>query len=100
MASLLHRLGAFSARRPFAVLLAWVFVMAAAVGGMAALSRPLSNEFEIPHSEFGRVLDELGREIPQVAGGTGTVVVHSSDGFTADQRRARQSILHRQLTIR
>ncbi|RYB91073.1 MMPL family transporter [Nocardioides oleivorans] len=88
MASLLHRLGAFSARRPFAVLLAWVFVLAAAVGGMASLSRPLSNEFEIPHSEFGRVLDELGQEIPQVAGGTGTVVVHSPDGFTADQRRA------------
>ena len=46
MATLLHRLGLFSARRPLAVLLAWLFVMAAAVGGMATLSRPLSNEFE------------------------------------------------------
>ncbi|CUR61547.1 Integral membrane protein [metagenome] len=88
MATLLHRLGLFSARRPLAVLLAWLFVMAAAVGGMATLSRPLSNEFEIPDSEFGRVLDELGQEIPQVAGGTGTVVVHSADGFTADQKSA------------
>jgi RND superfamily putative drug exporter len=88
VATLLHRLGLFSARRPIAVLLAWVFVMAAAVGGMAAFSRPLSNEFKIPDSEFGRVLDELGREIPQVAGGTGTVVVHSADGFTAEQRTA------------
>ncbi|WP_374455816.1 MMPL family transporter [Nocardioides sp.] len=88
MATLLHRLGLFSARRPIAVLLAWFLVMAAAVGGMATLSRPLSNEFEIPDSEFGRVLDELGREIPQVAGGTGTVVVHSEDGFTAEQKAA------------
>ena len=88
MASLLHRLGLFSARRPLAVLLAWVFVIAAAVGGMATLSRPLSNEFEIPDSEFGRVLDQLGEEIPQVAGGTGTVVVHSPEGFTAQQRAA------------
>lgn len=88
MATLLHRLGLFSARRPIAVLLAWFLVLAAAVGGMATLSRPLSNEFEIPDSEFGRVLDELGQEIPQVAGGTGTVVVHSADGFTAAQRTA------------
>lgn len=88
MATLLHRLGLFAARRPIAVLLAWFLVLAAAVGGMATLSRPLSNEFEIPDSEFGRVLDELGQEIPQVAGGTGTVVVHSADGFTAEQRTA------------
>lgn len=88
MATLLHRLGQFSARRPFAVLLAWVFVIAAAAGGMATLSKPLSNEFEIPDSEFGRVLDQLREEIPQVAGGSGTVVVHSKDGFTADQRAA------------
>jgi hypothetical protein len=67
VATLLHRLGLFSARRPIAVLLAWFLVMAGAVGGMATLSRPLSNEFEIPDSEFGRVLDELGQEIPQVA---------------------------------
>ena len=48
MATLLHRLGLFSARRPIAVLLAWGFVMAAAVTGMATLARRLSNEFEIP----------------------------------------------------
>ena len=88
MATLLHRLGAFSARRPLVVLLAWVFVVAAAVGGATTLSRPLSNEFEIPDSEFGRVLDHLADEIPEVAGGTGTVVVHSPDGFTAQQRSA------------
>src|SRR5690349_9729747 len=88
MATLLHRLGAFSARRPLVVLLAWVFVVAAAVGGATTLSRPLSNEFEIPDSEFGRVLDHLGDEIPEVAGGTGTVVVHSPGGFTAQQRSA------------
>ena len=88
MATLLHRLGALAARRPIAVLLAWLFVVAAAVGGATTLSRPLSNEFEIPDSEFGRVLDHLGEVIPEVAGGTGTVVVHSADGFTAQQRSA------------
>jgi RND superfamily putative drug exporter len=93
MASLLHRLGLFSARRPLAVLLAWVFVLAAAVGGMATLSRPLSNEFKIPDSEFGRVLEQLGEEIPAVAGGTGTVVVHSPDGITREQRAALRATM-------
>ena len=88
MATLLHRLGALAARRPLAVLLVWVFLAAGAVGATATLSRPLSNEFEIPDSEFGRVLDHLGDEIPEVAGGTGTVVVHSPDGFTGQQRAA------------
>lgn len=88
MATLLHRLGALAARRPLAVLLAWVFVAACAAGGAATLARPLSNEFEIPDSKFGRVLDHLGQEVPEVAGGTGTVVVHSSDGFTTGQRAA------------
>ena len=88
MASLLHRLGLFAARRPLAVVLSWIVLLALAAGGMATLSRPLSNEFKIPDSEFGRVLDELGQEIPEVAGGTGTVVVHSPDGFTAAQRAA------------
>ncbi len=88
MATLLHRIGLFAARRPLAVLLAWLFVAAAAVGGMATLSRPLSNEFEIPDSEFGRVLDQLAEEVPEVAGGTGTVVVHSPGGFTSAQRAA------------
>ena len=88
MATLLHRLGGLAARRPVAVLLVWAFLLAGAVGAMTTLSRPLSNEFEIPDSEFGRVLEEVGEEVPQVAGGTGTVVVHSPDGFTTDQRAA------------
>jgi putative drug exporter of the RND superfamily len=88
MATLLHRIGALAARRPTAVLLVWLFIVAAAVGGATTLSRPLSNEFEIPDSEFARVLDHLGEVIPAVAGGTGTVVVHSPDGFTAQQRSA------------
>ena len=32
------------------------------------------------------MLDDLGEQIPEIAGGTGTVVLHSKDGFTPAQR--------------
>ena len=93
MASLLHRWGLAAARRPIAFLLAWVLLLAAAAGAMAAFAKPLSNEFKIPDSEFGRVLDQLGDEIPEVAGGSGTVVVHSDDGFDAADKRALRDVM-------
>ena len=86
MARLLYRLGSASARRPLVTLVIWLLLTAAAAVGMAAFSKPMSNEFELPDSEFGRVFDHVGQTIPKVAGGTGTVVVTSKDGFTADQR--------------
>ena len=88
MASLLHRLGLGAARRPIAVLLLWAVILGAAAAGMVTLQKPLTAEFKLPGSEFGRVLDELGEQIPEVAGGTGTVVLHSEDGFTTEQREA------------
>jgi RND superfamily putative drug exporter len=93
MASLLHRWGLAAARRPVAFVLAWVLLLAATAGAMAAFGKPLSNEFEIPDSEFGRVLDQLGDEIPAVAGGTVTVVVHSDDGFDAREKAALRDVM-------
>ena len=93
MASLLYRLGSSAARRPLAFVIAWVLVLGAVVGAMLSLQRPLTNEFELPDSEFAQVLDDLGEQIPEVAGGTGTVVLYSEDGFTADQRDAIDATL-------
>ncbi|WP_310529681.1 MMPL family transporter [Nocardioides sp.] len=88
MASFLYRLGLGAARRPVAVVVAWVLILGTVAGAMLSFQRPLTNEFELPDSEFAQVLDELGEQIPEVAGGTGTVVLHSEGGFTPAQRRA------------
>ena len=88
MASFLYRLGLGAARRPVAVVIAWVLILGAVAAAMASFQRPLTNEFELPDSEFAAVLDDLGEQIPEVAGGTGTVVLHSKDGFTPSQRKA------------
>lgn len=95
MARLLYRLGSASARRPFVTLLAWLLLAGSAAVGMATLQRPLSNEFSLPHSEFGRVFDHVATAVPDVAGGTGTVVIVSKDGFTDAQRQAVRTTLER-----
>ncbi|PUA80346.1 MMPL family transporter [Nocardioides currus] len=88
MASLLYRLGLGAARRPIAVLITWLLLLGAVATAMVSFQRPLTNEFELPDSEFAAVLDDLGDQIPEIAGGTGTVVLHSEGGFTPAQRRA------------
>ena len=89
MARLLYRLGAGSARRPWVVITAWALVLLATCAGMATLQKPLTNEFKLPGSDFAKVLDHVGTQIPEVSGGVGTVVVRTHDGkpFTAAQKR-------------
>ena len=88
MASFLYRLGLGAARRPVAVLIAWILILGSVAAAMVSFQRPLTNEFELPDSEFAAVLDDLGEQIPEIAGGTGTVVLHSKEGFTPAQRKA------------
>jgi RND superfamily putative drug exporter len=87
MASFLYRLGSLGARRPFAVIIAWALVLGGVAGAMVSLQKPLTNEFQLPDSEFSQVLDHVGQQVPEVAGGTGNVVLYSEDGFTTEQRR-------------
>ena len=90
MASLLFRLGSFAARRAWAVIVAWVVILGVSVGAFFAFSGTLSNSFDIPGTESGAVIDELAEELPDTAGGTGTVVYQTTDGaaFTDEQRQA------------
>ncbi|MCM3661401.1 MMPL family transporter [Georgenia satyanarayanai] len=88
MASLLHRLGRWSAQHRWAAVITWLVVIALAVTGAATLSEPLSDEFTIPGSRFQEVLDDLHEEIPEAAAGIGTVTFSAEDGFTDAQRAA------------
>lgn len=87
MAELLHRLGTFAARRPWTVLIAWIVILAAAVGGFLIGFKGLSSSFDIPGTASGEIVAELERELPDFAGATGTVVVHATDGAITDEQR-------------
>ena len=81
MAELLHRLGTWAARRAGAVILAWVALLAIAVGGFAIGFRGLSSSFDIP-----------GTASPRSAATRSTVMAEMSFAAnTAEGRSGRES---------
>lgn len=88
MALRLSRLGRWCATHAKSVLAIWFVVLVLAGGGAASFGNPMTNEVSVPGSDFERVLEGLQEEVPDAAGGFGTVVLHSDEGrFTAEQRR-------------
>lgn len=90
MASLLFRLGTLAARKAWTVIAAWIVLLALGVGAFLTFGGTLSNSFDIPGTASGEVIDELADELPDTAGGTGTVVYRTEDGepFTDEQKTA------------
>ncbi|QKE83385.1 MMPL family transporter [Arthrobacter sp. NEB 688] len=89
MSTALYRIGRWCAAHAWRVLAAWVAVLVA-VGTLAGtVGTPLTNQVSIPGTEFERVVERLGTEIPSAAGGFGRVVVESDSGsFTDAQKQA------------
>ncbi|WP_250037600.1 MMPL family transporter [Paractinoplanes maris] len=65
MATFLYRLGRFSSRRRWTVLLAWTAVLVAAVTGMAVLQKPTTAGFSIPGTPAQQTIDLLAARFPQ-----------------------------------
>jgi len=95
MATLLYRLGRFSARRSWVVIIAWVLILAVAGIGFAVGHGTLSSAVSIPGTATQKVADDLAEKFPQASGGSGTVVFETTDGsaFTKDQRAAIADVL-------
>lgn len=87
MATLLYRIGRWSARRAGRVITAWALLLALAVGGFLMFGGTLAAQFSIPGTETERVNDHLQAELDSSATG-GSVVFHTTDDseFTSDQR--------------
>lgn len=88
MAEFLFRLGQFSARRAWQVIVSWLVVVALAGTAYFVGAGALSNTFDIPGMPSSDVVDELSEKLPAFAGAAGTVVFHTKDGsaFTAEQK--------------
>ncbi|MCK9794033.1 MMPL family transporter [Isoptericola sp. 4D.3] len=95
MAELLYRLGRGASRRVKTVIAAWVAVLAIAGVGYAVGAGTLSDSFSIPGTPTQEVTDQLADELPDAAGGTGTVVLSTSDGeaFTTTQEQDLGAVL-------
>ncbi|MFB0835267.1 MMPL family transporter [Arthrobacter halodurans] len=95
MASFLYRLGRTAYRRRWWFVAAWTAVLLLIGVAAAAFMGTLSNSFSIPGTPTQLTLDKLKTELPEFAGGTGSIVYRAPDGteFTAEQRDAVKTAL-------
>ncbi len=95
MAELLYRVGRFSARRAWMVVITWAVVLGLSVGAYFAFGGTLSSQVTIPGTKTAEVTDQLAQRFPSASGGTGTIVFHTVDGspFTEDQKAAIGALL-------
>jgi putative drug exporter of the RND superfamily len=94
MSSLLYRLGRWCADHAWRTLAIWLVLLVGTGTLAATVGKPLTSQISIPGTQFERVLDTLGEQIPEAAGGAGTVVLESTDGspITDEQRDAAQQV--------
>ena len=86
MANLLFRLGTFSAKRAWLVIISWVLLLATAVGLMLGFMGKLSSSMSIDGIPSQDVIDRLADSFPEAARGQGQVVFHKQDSpFTEEE---------------
>ena len=97
MATLLYRLGTWSARRAWTVILAWALILGGALAGGLTLMHPFATTVTVPGAEFQQVVDDLEAALPEAAGGSASVVFSTTDGasFTPQQQASIKDVLAR-----
>ncbi|MEU8821213.1 MMPL family transporter [Actinoplanes sp. NPDC048796] len=95
MAELLYRLGRFSARRAWTVVIAWVVILGLSVTAYFAFGGTLSSQVTIPGTKTDQVTQQLAQRFPSASGGSGTIVFHTANGsaFTDEQKAAVGALL-------
>jgi len=87
LAQLLYKLGLFSARKAWLVIISWVLLLLTAIGLMAGFAGKLSSSMSIDGIEAQRVIDELQESFPEASRGQGQVVFHKdSASFTQAEK--------------
>src|SRR5699024_11427488 len=85
MAELLYRLGRGAARRTWIVFTAWIAVLIGVGIAFSAGFGTLSQGITIPGTPTAQVTERLQQEFPEAAGGSGTIVVSTSDGSSISE---------------
>jgi RND superfamily putative drug exporter len=95
MAGLLYRLGRFSARRHWTVILSWIVIIAIAGVGYGLFAGTISSSITIPGTATAKVADQLATKFPKVSGGSGSVVFATDDGkaFSSAEKAGVESLL-------
>ncbi|WP_022900321.1 MMPL family transporter [Humibacter albus] len=95
MANLLNRLGLFSARRAWLVIVGWIVALGVVGGAFLAFGGTLATSFNIPGTATSQVTDQLQKRLDQSGGTTGTVAFQTTNGdkLSADQKSQVSDLL-------
>jgi RND superfamily putative drug exporter len=97
MATLLQRLGLFSARRRWLVVIAWVVILGGVITAYETVGGSLSTTFSIPGTPAQKANEQLAKSFKSASGGTGQIVFSTADGktFTATEKAGVADALSR-----
>ncbi len=89
MASVLYRLGRWSARHRWVVVAVWLGVLIAVGVASVALKGPTDDSFSVPGTQSQQALNLLAKTFPGTGGATARVVVAAPAGHSLNDARYR-----------
>jgi RND superfamily putative drug exporter len=93
VANVLYTVGRFCFRRHGIVMVAWLALVGALVGGVLALGSVPVSGVTIPGTESQRAIEALAKEFPQASGASSTVVLRAPAGQTVTTPANQQVVL-------
>jgi putative drug exporter of the RND superfamily len=88
MSRLLYRIGHFSGRHPWRILIAWILIAVSAVLLNGSIGGQPDETFRLPGAESQRAADAIEERFPQETLYTSNIILHSETGLTAPTARA------------
>lgn len=84
MSSVLHRLGGFAYRKPWAFIIIWLLLLGVAIGAAVAGGGHISTSMTIDGTPSQQVRDQLQADLPAAGGGQGVLVFTVPGGERLD----------------
>jgi RND superfamily putative drug exporter len=101
MASLLYRLGSFSARKAWLIVVAWILILGAAAAAALTAGGQFTSSMSINGVPSQVVIAQLKKSFPEASRGSGQVIFQKADGskLSTDDRAAIEAALEKVLTL-
>lgn len=87
MSPLLGRIGAWSFKHKYTVIISWIVVVIVTLSAMAIFQKPVTSELSIPGTDGQLALDKARETFPKAGNASGNIVFEAPEGKTIDDYR-------------